>query len=105
LAVDKIQGEVHQLLTRLVVPRNADEIPLGNNCVSSVEGESALTTGWQALSIDRNVSITADILGLVDLKLEGLELCLLADHTDADGRGYVHTRGWPLLTLSIKSNE
>ncbi len=72
-AIDRIDREVQQLLSRLAVPHNTDGIPMRNNSDILIHGNQAIPSLRKSLAVDGQVGVTASILGLIHIQTESLE--------------------------------
>ena len=71
--VDRIDSEVQQLLLRLAVPHDADDIPVCNNSDILVYADQAITSLRESLPVDGQVGVATSIFGLVHIQTESLE--------------------------------
>lgn len=73
LSVDGVDVQVHQLLTGLVIPQHAGEVPLGVDDVAVVEGQGAVAVTRQFLAVDGDVGVAARLFRLADIEAEVLD--------------------------------
>lgn len=72
-AIDRVDREVQQLLLRLAVPHDADDIPVRNNSDILIYGDQAIPSLRKSLPVDGQVGVAASILGLIHIQTESLE--------------------------------